>query len=840
MHSLLKRQLRRFSLEMTQLGASELKLLQAINEAYWTFETEHNMLAQRLQLTSQELLKKIAELSKIRTALETRVALRTAELSQSEERFRGLFEHAPVSIWEEDFSAVREYVDELSAAGVRDFPAYFEAHPEAILECLKLVKVVDVNRATLDMYQAEDKAQLVAELVNIVGTESLEAFQQEVLAMIRGDLKFEAERTNWTLRGESRFIFLRLIIAPGYEHSWAKVFVSISDITRRREAETALAAERDLLQALMDNIPDGIYFKDPSLRFVRINQAQARVLGLASPDEAIGKTNLDFQNEQTARGFMGDEERIVQTGEPLVNRLELHPTSDGKPRWFSATIVPIRDETGCVTGLVGVSRDITERKLFEEALRQSEERFKLMAWATMDAVWDWDLERNHIWWGEGLKKNFHYSDEAAQSSPAWREQHIHPDDRPKVGRAIRQALEGGMEFWSKEYRFQRKDGSYADLMDRGYILRDDAGKPVRMIGAMLDISDRKQMESRILQTNEELRQSLEELRQRNEEIVLLNEMSRLLQGCQSQEEAYAILGNLAVQLFPHTAGALYLLNSPRTLAIAAAVWGELPTVEKTFPPNTCWALRSGRTHPLNGDGEDEPSHCLHLVEPLETVSSCLPIQVGSEIIGTLHVQSRDPEHLNEAKRQLAYNVVEQAGMALSNLKLRDALREQSIRDPLTGLYNRRYMEEALRQQLRRVTRGLHPLGIIMIDIDHFKSFNDTYGHAAGDALLRRLGYFLQSHVRGEDIACRYGGEEFLLILPDAYLEAVRQRAEEVLQGVRDLRVRDGGHSRGGITLSIGVAIYPLHGRTIESVLRAADAALYRAKQEGRDRVIVVE
>jgi diguanylate cyclase (GGDEF)-like protein len=216
------------------------------------------------------------------------------------------------------------------------------------------------------------------------------------------------------------------------------------------------------------------------------------------------------------------------------------------------------------------------------------------------------------------------------------------------------------------------------------------------------------------------------------------------------------------------------------------------------------------------------------------------MQAQGETLGVLHVQSQHEENLDEAKRQLAYTVVEQAGMALSNLKLREALREQSIRDPLTGLYNRRYMEEVLKQQLSRVTRQLHPLGIIMIDIDHFKLFNDTHGHAAGDALLRELSRFLQSHIRGEDIACRYGGEEFTLIMPDASLEAARQRAELLRQEARHLRWRDAGQSHEAITLSAGIAIYPQHGRTIENVLRAADAALYQAKQEGRDRVIVAE
>jgi diguanylate cyclase (GGDEF)-like protein len=289
-------------------------------------------------------------------------------------------------------------------------------------------------------------------------------------------------------------------------------------------------------------------------------------------------------------------------------------------------------------------------------------------------------------------------------------------------------------------------------------------------------------------------------------------------------------------LFPRTAGALYLVNTARTLVSAVASWGDLPSAERMFAPDDCLALRRGLTHPLSEDQAGQ--HCLHLGEPLPAATFCLPMQAQGETIGVLHVQSRQMENLDEAKRQLAYTVVEQAGMALSNLKLREALREQSIRDPLTGLYNRRYMEAALKQQLSRVTRQLHPLGIIMIDIDHFKLFNDTYGHAAGDALLRELCKLLQSQIRGEDIACRYGGEEFTLIMPDASLEVAQQRAEHLRQQAKQLKWQDASQFHEGITLSAGVAIYPEHGRTIENVLRAADAALYRAKQEGRDRVVV--
>src|SRR6185503_1881819 len=341
LHSLLKRQLRRFTSE-TEI--EETDFLRAINDAYLQFDADRRMLEHSLELTSQELLEANAELSSRNIDLEMRVAARTAELSSSEARFRGLFEHAPVSIWEEDFSAARQYIDDLRAAGIVDFAAYFDAHPEAVAECARQVKIIDVNRATLEMYQAESKAQLLADLSKVLGPESLVPFMGQLLALERGETSFESETINYTLRGDRRVIFLRLTVAPGCEDTWDRVYVGISDITKRRQAENALSAERDLLQALMDNIPDLIYFKDTSSRFTRINRAEARLLGVVMAEEAIGKTDLDFQNPELARSFYEEEQHLVQTGESVINRIEFNPTPDGQPRWFSTTKVPIKDK----------------------------------------------------------------------------------------------------------------------------------------------------------------------------------------------------------------------------------------------------------------------------------------------------------------------------------------------------------------------------------------------------------------------------------------------------------------------------------------------------------------
>jgi diguanylate cyclase (GGDEF)-like protein len=172
----------------------------------------------------------------------------------------------------------------------------------------------------------------------------------------------------------------------------------------------------------------------------------------------------------------------------------------------------------------------------------------------------------------------------------------------------------------------------------------------------------------------------------------------------------------------------------------------------------------------------------------------------------------------------------------TNLRLQKTLRVQAVRDPLTRLFNRRYLEETFERELRRAERRRKPLGVIMLDLDHFKAFNDTFGHAAGDALLRIFGQFLVSRSRREDVACRYGGEEFVLIFPDAPLDTTIRRAGQLREEAKSLQVQHHGHPLGNVTISVGIAAYPEHGSTTATLLRAADEALYRAKTEGRDRV----
>ena len=498
-------------------------------------------------------------------------------LRDSEAHQRALFEDSPVSLWEEDFSAVKQRLDALRQQGVGDIEDYLTAHPETVVECANLVKVTDVNRATLKLYGAASLAELLQNLGLIFGTVTNYTFREELVHIVRGHTEFEREGLSRTLTGELLNISLRWSAVPGYEVSLAKVLVSITDSTRRRRAE-----------------------------------------------EALNATNA-----------------------------------------------------------------------------------QLTTW---------------------------------------------------VG----------------------------------------------------------------------------ELEERTREMALLNDMVSLFQTCHTPQEAYDIVGKMAPSLFAGKGGALAIVHPSRDLVETVANWGDPNHMVSVFQVDDCWALRRAQSY-LVLDSRSG-LNCQHLVD-VPPAYICVPLFAQGDVLGCFHVNASAGQ-LSDQKQQLAKTVADAIALSVANLRLRENLRQQSIIDLLTGMFNRRYMEETLEREVRRCARAQRPLSVILLDLDHFKSFNDTHGHAAGDVLLGALGSFLRSHVRAEDIACRYGGEEFTLIMPDSSLAATAQRAELLRVGVNTLRVEYGGQIIGPLTISLGVASFPEHGSSGADVLRVADEALYRAKHEGRDRVVV--
>jgi diguanylate cyclase (GGDEF)-like protein len=323
-------------------------------------------------------------------------------------------------------------------------------------------------------------------------------------------------------------------------------------------------------------------------------------------------------------------------------------------------------------------------------------------------------------------------------------------------------------------------------------------------------------------------------------MALLSEMGELLQGCHTSEEAYSVVRSFGQRLFPAESGMLAVLRASTTLVEVVVDWGGPPPAEAAFAPDQCWALRRGRAHVV--DAPESALLCKHLGAPPPAGYLCLPLVAQGAAMGILHLRAEPdraspasiPDRWKEFRRRLATGMAEHVALALGNLRLQEMLRNQVIRDPVTGLFNRRYMTESLEREVHRAQRSGTPLGIVMLDVDHVKRFNDRFGHEAGDRLLRTLGEFLRTRTRGHDIACRYGGDEFTLILPGASLDVTRRRAEELRREFKRLGTLE--PALGPVTLSMGVATFPGHGSTWEEVLREADAALYRAKHAGRDQV----
>jgi diguanylate cyclase (GGDEF)-like protein len=333
------------------------------------------------------------------------------------------------------------------------------------------------------------------------------------------------------------------------------------------------------------------------------------------------------------------------------------------------------------------------------------------------------------------------------------------------------------------------------------------------------------------------------LEERNRQNSIMGEMRGLLQSCSTIQEIPPIITVSITRLFPDADGALFFMNNSRTDLQSVARWGDFPedADENIFEPDACWALRRGRIHEVE-DIKVGPI-CPHLKHHISTAYMCLPLVAKGDILGLLHlrikpsISGEDSRNTITDLKETVVIFAEYLSLSIANIRLWERLTDQSIRDPLTGLFNRRYMEEAVQREILRATMNQTKIGIIMVDIDHFKKFNDVHGHKAGDELLIKLADFFKFEIRGSDIACRYGGEEFVLILPVASTEGALKRAEHIREEVKNMKVYFQNQLLPSVTLSMGIAAYPDHGLKSGDLLQVADSALYRAKEQGRDRVV---
>ncbi len=484
--------------------------------------------------------------------------------------------------------------------------------------------------------------------------------------------------------------------------------------------------------------------------------------------------------------------------------------------------------------------EIAERHQVELALRDSQRLFERIANLTPNILYIFNLtEQRNVYCNRFITEIFGYTPEEIQQMGANVLSDLtHPDDIERVNQHLQRAQSLRDEDYGEiEYRFKDIKGNWHWLLSRETIFeRGQDGKAELMLGVASDITQRKQSELDLKQANSQLAERVEELENRTQEMVRLGEMTDFLQACLTVAEAEKTLADLLKLLLPKCSGAVFILKPSRDFLEQVAVWGDCVNIPLHFDPHECWALRRGSLHISQPTSPSLYCQHIHLAATRQT-TLCIPMMAQGETLGLLYLELPPTEQFTPVQHRLAETASKQVAIALANLKLRETLQYHSLRDTLTGLFNRRYLEASIERELHRVTRENKSLGLIVMDIDHFKHFNDSFGHEAGDAVLRMVGKFLLQGVRQSDIACRYGGEEFAIILPNASLAETLERAEQIRQGINVQTVNFAGQKLDSITVSSGVASFPDCGMTFEHLFRAADGALYEAKRLGRDRVV---
>ena len=614
----------------------------------------------------------------------------------------------------------------------------------------------------------------------------------------------------------------------------SRVNVSLKrEIRRREEAEHSLEESDRRFHDLADTLPSLIWISDTQKRYTYFNRAWL---------EFTGRTLAQEYGDGWAQGVHPDDlQRCMNTfavafdaRRPFEMRYRLRHAS-GQYRWIVDVGTPRQGADGSFRGYLGHCMDITELQHLSDALAESRERYMLAQRAAHIASLDWNLASDHLEWSDEIE--FLFGCSPGDLPPTFRAfmDWVHPEERAMVEQAFRETRDQGSHY-SIEHRVLLPGGLVRWVAETGDVLRDERSRAVRVVGILQDITARRLAEEALRQSNQQLADSLAALRIHNQDLTHINEMNEVLQSCVREEELHEVFGRMAKTLGLGSGGMLALSRPPSGTLECVNAWGDTGGMSTRFPPNDCWGIRRGQVYE---SGVTQPGlPCAHLPPDGASRSLCQPLEVQGETLGLVVV--RAPNETDAAWQriwQLSVTLGEALKLALSNFRLREALREQAIRDPLTGLFNRRYLDETLPREIHANQRDGQSLALAILDLDNFKHYNDAWGHAAGDQVLIQVARVLHGNLRASDIACRFGGEELVVVMPGAELEEARARIQAIATLLRQVEIRVENRLLPAVTFSAGIAVMPRHADHADALLRVADHALYTAKQAGRDRIL---
>ena len=605
-------------------------------------------------------------------------------------------------------------------------------------------------------------------------------------------------------------------------NSWIMVCVA-RDISVRKQAEE----ERRFQAHLLNTVGEALIACD-LLGNISYWNAQAEQLFGWSTAEAIGN-NVDRIFTEALRQISTNIMQEIKQGRLWRGDHEAH-RKDGTLLSVQLSIAPVRNSDGELSGLICISSDRSERRAAEKALRASNERFEIVARATNDIIWDWDLLDGIVWWNENITAFLGYERYELADGVESRQKIIHSDDYERVVSGMRTTIESGATAWQDEYRVCRPDGSHATIFDRAFVIRDKTGKAIRMIGAMMDITASKQAE---------VANSLHATQQR-----LLAEFG---QKALANTDLDAIMNEAVI-----TVGKGLGVKFCRAMELAS------DGASLIFKAGDGWGDRwLGRRIPI-ADADARKGYELHLsslepivVDDFHNETRFVPSEILKEhgivsavevlirgpsgVYGVLGAYSCDRCAFGAEKVSFLHSIATTLGTAVERVRSDEKVAYLAQFDTLTGLPNRNLFRDRIAQTLTQAARNTWEVGVLYIDLDRFKMVNDTYGHSVGDTLLMLVAHRLENCVRSGDTVGRLGGDEFAIVLSNlATADDADVVAKKVLAKLAHPFKLDGFETY--VSASIGISVYPSNGGDPDTLLKNADAAMYRAKEQGRNNI----
>jgi diguanylate cyclase (GGDEF)-like protein/PAS domain S-box-containing protein len=700
-------------------------------------------------------------------------------------------------------------------------------------------KITSANRATKDLL-GYSMDQLLGHDVNMIISTPDE--YNQCLRLLKDDSVTGVKRMDMSWRtknGEMIPVSLSLSKLTDIDRNLRGFICEARDISERRRAELVLQESELRHRLLFEMSPDGIMMLDLKGNILMCNSQVYATHGFHSPEELVGKNGAEFLLPEDRQRMVADLKDLVEhpgeLGEGPVVEYELLRAGGGTwPASIKGSVM--RDAAGEPTGVMLIMRDMTATRHADAALRESETRYGELIDLSPDEITVIDLEGNFLILNQRAV-DMHGFDSVKEMMKVKYLDLIAPEDRQRAKDAIQGIIQaGGVK--TDEFTFLKKSGSRFPTEVSATLIRD-GNQPRAIIGVIRDISERKSNELQITSQREELAE-------RNSELEALYKVSQAVATAQSTEELISsILNSITglAELFQAQPKAGIFLIEDGGMRLAGHV-GEHSKfflgLHDDLKVGDCLcglAAQSGEII-ISENSDTDHRHRIHDSDQGEHGHVIVPLNTSNRTLGVLYLYlPANTVSISERRLMLLESIGNRIAIAIDNVKLHEQTKELSLHDPLTGLANRRLMSIELRKNLARARRSGQPCSLIMLDLDYFKNYNDLYGHTSGDRLLVEIACLIGREIREVDLAVRYGGEEFLLILPDTDAEEAREVAERIRAKTDASAFKcSDSMTTTDISVSLGVATWEENVASEDILIARADTALYRAKANGRNRV----